>query len=145
MRKEVADLRKEVDILMAKDRTLTLRELCLSLERFITFDLFGPNARKEERHQFALLNHREKDELESFLELHGMNRKLFKVLKEFGNDTAHVLRPPVRSNELEAMIRDENDYLQAKEHKRHFLIYLQKYKIIHSDGTVDLSAKPAFT
>jgi hypothetical protein len=145
IRQKVADLRKEVDILKAKDRTLTLREVCLSLERFITFELLGADAKREERHQFVLLNRREKDQLELFLDSCGMNRKLFKILKEFGNDNAHVDRPSISAKELEAMIKDENDYQKAKERKRQFLIALQKYKIIRSDGTVDVTAKPAFT
>jgi hypothetical protein len=145
LKQEVYKLREDVDVLKANDRTLTLREVCLSLERFITFEVFGAAALREERHQFALLNDMEKDQLESVLESRGMNLKLFKMLEKFGNDIAHVYRAPITAKQLETMIRDENDYQQAKERKERFLTALQDYKIVRSDGTVDLAAKPAFT
>ncbi len=142
---KVDELQREVDNLKAKDSILNLLEVCLSLKRFITFEVFGAGAKREERHQFGLLNSREKNQLDSFLESLGMDRKLFKVLKEFGNDTAHVNRPSMSAKDLEALICDDADYQKTKERKQQFLAALAKYKIIRPDGTVDVSSKPVFT
>jgi hypothetical protein len=141
---KMVDMQKEIDILKAKDGTLTLRETCLCLERFITFELFGADARRDERHQFGLLSPKDVATLDEFLNSHGMDRKLFKVLKQFGNNTAHVHRDPMSANELEAMIRDKNDYRKVADRKSNFLRALQKYKIIRTDGTLDIFLVPAF-
>ena len=110
----------------------------------MTFELFGKDARIEQKHQLGLLDASEVDEFDQFLKKRGMDVKLFKMLKDFGNKTAHVHRPRVSVKEIEAMVHEDSDYQAATEKKNRFIEALKQYKIIRVDGTVDLSVKPAF-
>jgi hypothetical protein len=84
-------------------------KVCLCLERGLTYEVFREDAQSAQQHQISLLNWKEEEELDQFLKPHGMDVKLFKTMKDSGNKTAHVERPPSSVKEIEAMVHKDSD------------------------------------
>ena len=119
-------------------------EIARKLERHVSFELAGWSKAKAKAERFAFYNldqAGQQTQVEQKLQSLGLTQDLIEILKDTGDDVAHVDCFPLNNKDLlETLDRyGEN----AKRQKENFVAALHCCELIKANGSVDC-AKDAF-
>ena len=137
-------LKSRVNILVSKDRAISLREIARTLERHICLEAAG--SKTLARKQFFRLDKFKGSSLEGVLcktlQSRGLTDTLFERLKDLGDDVAHDNRDTLTVSEVEKLLKNPDFDEDEQKETVSFISALHTFGLVQADGLVKVSDKP---
>ena len=144
----VNTLQTQLDHVLRRDATVTLREICRILERHLCLGVAGSKTQAKKNYfNFAKVKNDETmfAELERDLQQRGFtsSTNFIDRLKDVGDAfPAHQDRDCPTLDELRARLCDQNDDEEDRQNSMAFLKALESFGMVSSEGRIEISRDP---
>ena len=143
----VDKLQSQLDHLLRKDSTVTLRQICRILERHLCLQVAGSKTQAKKNYfNFAKVKNDKTmfAELERDLQLRGFtsSTNFIDRLKDVGDAAVHQDRDCPTLDEFRAQLCDQNDDEEDRQNSMAFLKALESFGMVSSKGRIEISRDP---
>ena len=131
LKTKYSNLETELNKLKEKDEKLTVREICLTLERHICAEAIGEQrAKSEDILRFYQLHGSDLQRVDTLLGTLGLTTGVLYKIRRLGTTVAHEDREPITVPTLRSLINNPRDYKDTKEKKQKFIDALYRYNMV---------------